>query len=46
LTRIQLAHCCKTNFPKDWSSYWFYVKVDMSKSIFNDVSVDTLQVFS
>jgi hypothetical protein len=20
---------CKTNFAKDWSSYWFYVKVDM-----------------
>jgi hypothetical protein len=31
LTRIQLAPCCKTNFPKDWSLYWFYVKVDMSK---------------
>jgi hypothetical protein len=31
LTRIQLAPCCKTNFPKDWSSYWFYVKVNMSK---------------
>jgi hypothetical protein len=22
--------CCKTNFKEDWSSYWFYVKVDMS----------------
>jgi hypothetical protein len=32
LTRIQLAPCCKTNFPEDWSSYWFYVKVDMSKN--------------
>jgi hypothetical protein len=31
LTRIQLAPCYKTNFPKDWSSYWFYLKVDMSK---------------
>jgi hypothetical protein len=30
LTRIQIAPCCKTNFVKDWSSYWFYVKVDMS----------------
>jgi hypothetical protein len=29
-TRIQIAPCCKTNFAKDWSSYWFYVKVDMS----------------
>jgi hypothetical protein len=31
LTRIQIAPCCKTNFSKVWSSYWFYVKVDMSK---------------
>jgi hypothetical protein len=31
LTRIQIAPCCKTNFIKDWNSYWFYVKVDMSK---------------
>jgi hypothetical protein len=30
LTRIQIAPCCKTNFAEDWSSYWFYVKVDMS----------------
>jgi hypothetical protein len=30
ITRIQIAPCCKTNFTKDWSSYWFYVKVDMS----------------
>jgi hypothetical protein len=30
LTRIQIAPCCKTNFAKDWSSYWFYVKIDMS----------------
>jgi hypothetical protein len=31
LTRIQIAPCCKTNFSEDWSSYWFYVKVDMSR---------------
>jgi hypothetical protein len=31
LNRIQLAPCSKTNFSEDWSSYWFYVKVDMSK---------------
>jgi hypothetical protein len=31
LTRIQLAPCSKTNFSKDWSSYWFYMKVDISK---------------
>jgi hypothetical protein len=31
LTQIQIAPCCKTNFIKDWNSYWFYVKVDMSK---------------
>jgi hypothetical protein len=30
LTRIQITPCYKTNFTKDWSSYWFYVKVDMS----------------
>jgi hypothetical protein len=30
LTRIQIAPCCKTNFVEDWSSYWFYVKIDMS----------------
>jgi hypothetical protein len=30
LTQIQIAPCCKTNFVKDWSSYWFYVKIDMS----------------
>jgi hypothetical protein len=30
LTRIQIVPCCKTNLSKDWSSYWFYVKVDMS----------------
>jgi hypothetical protein len=29
--RIQLAPYCKTNFSKDWNSYWFYVKVGMSK---------------
>jgi hypothetical protein len=27
--QIQIAPCCKTNFTKDCSSYWFYVKVDM-----------------
>jgi hypothetical protein len=31
LTRIQIASCCKTNLSEDWSSYWFYLKVDMSK---------------
>jgi hypothetical protein len=31
ITRIQIAPCCKTNLTDDWSSYWFYVKVDMSK---------------
>jgi hypothetical protein len=30
IMRIQIAPCCKTNFTKDWSSYWFYVKIDMS----------------
>jgi hypothetical protein len=30
ITRIQIAPCCKTNFTEDWSSYWFYVKFDMS----------------
>jgi hypothetical protein len=30
IMRIQIAPCCKTNFIEDWSSYWFYVKVDMS----------------
>jgi hypothetical protein len=30
ITRIQIAPYCKTNFTEDWSSYWFYVKVDMS----------------
>jgi hypothetical protein len=30
ITRIQIAPYCKTNFTDDWSSYWFYVKVDMS----------------
>jgi hypothetical protein len=29
ITQIQIAPCCKTNFTEDWSSYWFYVKVDM-----------------
>jgi hypothetical protein len=31
LNRIQLTPCSKTNFTKDWSSYWFYLKVNMSK---------------
>jgi hypothetical protein len=31
LTRIQIAPCYKTNFCEDWSSFWFYVKVDLSK---------------
>jgi hypothetical protein len=30
ITRIQITPCCKTNLSEDWSSYWFYVKVDMS----------------
>jgi hypothetical protein len=30
LTRIQIAPCCKTNLVEDWSSYWFYVKMDIS----------------
>jgi hypothetical protein len=29
ITRIKIAPCCKTNFTEDWSSYWFYVKVDV-----------------
>jgi hypothetical protein len=31
LTRIQIAPCYTTNFSEDWSSFWLYVKVDMSK---------------
>jgi hypothetical protein len=31
ITRIQITPCCKTNLTDDWNSYWFYVKVDMSK---------------
>jgi hypothetical protein len=31
ITRIQIAPCYKTNLTDDWNSYWFYVKVDMSK---------------
>jgi hypothetical protein len=31
ITRIQIMPCCKTNLTDDWSLYWFYVKVDMSK---------------
>jgi hypothetical protein len=30
ITRVQITPCCKTNFVKDWSSYWFYVKINMS----------------
>jgi hypothetical protein len=30
ITRIQITPCCKTNFAKDWSSYWFHVKINMS----------------
>jgi hypothetical protein len=30
IMRIKIAPCCKTKFTEDWSSYWFYVKVDMS----------------
>jgi hypothetical protein len=33
ITRIQIAPCCKKNFTEDWSSYWFYVKVDMSADV-------------
>jgi hypothetical protein len=29
ITRIQIAHCCKTNLSDDWSSHWFYLKVNM-----------------
>jgi hypothetical protein len=25
------SYCCKTNLTDDWSSYWFFVKDDMSK---------------
>jgi hypothetical protein len=31
LTQIQIAPYRKTNFSEDWNSFWFYVKVDMSK---------------
>jgi hypothetical protein len=31
LTRIQIAPYCKINLSKDWSSYCFYLNVDMSK---------------
>jgi hypothetical protein len=31
LTRFQISPCYKTNLSKDWSTYWFYVKVDMSR---------------
>jgi hypothetical protein len=30
LSRIQIASRCKTNFAEDWSSNWFYLKIDMS----------------
>jgi hypothetical protein len=29
ITRIQIAPCCKSNLTDDWSSYWFYLKVNM-----------------
>jgi hypothetical protein len=29
ITRIQIAPCCKTNLTDDWSSHWFYLKVNM-----------------
>jgi hypothetical protein len=31
ITRIQMAPWCKTNLTDYWTSYWFYVKADMSK---------------
>jgi hypothetical protein len=31
ITRIQITPCCKTNLTDDWNSYWFYLKVNMSK---------------
>jgi hypothetical protein len=31
IMRIQIAPYCKTNLTDDRSSYWFYVKADMSK---------------
>jgi hypothetical protein len=46
LTRIQLAPCYKTNFPEDWISYWFYVKVDMSKIPgYNGISLSSLLTY-
>jgi hypothetical protein len=30
ITRIQIAPYYKTYFTENWSSFWFYVKVDMS----------------
>jgi hypothetical protein len=29
ITRNQIAPCCKTNLTEDWSSHWFYLKVNM-----------------
>jgi hypothetical protein len=29
ITRIQIAPCCKTNLTEDWTSHWFYLKVNM-----------------
>jgi hypothetical protein len=29
--RIQIAPCCKSNLTDDWSSHWFYLKVNMPK---------------
>jgi hypothetical protein len=31
LLTFSLLLAAKTNLPKDWRSYWFYLKVDMSK---------------
>jgi hypothetical protein len=31
ITPIQIALCCKSNLTDDWSSHWFYLKVNMSK---------------
>jgi hypothetical protein len=28
---MHAASCYKTNLSKDWDSYWFYMKDDMSK---------------
>jgi hypothetical protein len=46
LTWIQIAPCCKTNFSEDWSSYWFYVKVDMSKMVVTAAAAVTSTVLN